>query len=70
MQSLSSLFQLLYGYAIRPAEILTGECWHEDVIKAEVIDVDCDAKVGSIYFDLFSRRLSGDNQVDKINHPS
>ncbi|KAI3633160.1 hypothetical protein MIR68_008698 [Amoeboaphelidium protococcarum] len=70
MQSLSSLFELLYGYAIRPAEILTGESWHEDVIKADVIDVDCDAKVGSIYFDLFSRRLSGDHQVDKINHPS
>ncbi|KAF9454102.1 mitochondrial intermediate peptidase [Macrolepiota fuliginosa MF-IS2] len=52
---LSRLFQHLYGITLRPADSATGEVWHSDVQKLEVIDED-KGLIGWIYADLFARR--------------
>lgn len=51
---LSRLFKHLYGIALRPTEVQTGEVWHSDVQKLEVIDED-KGLIGWIYADLFAR---------------
>ncbi|KAG6817982.1 Mitochondrial intermediate peptidase [Tephrocybe sp. NHM501043] len=52
---LSRLFQHLYGISLRPAEASSGEVWHPDVHKLEVVDED-KGVIGWIYADLFARR--------------
>jgi len=52
---LSRLFQHLYGISLRPAETASGEVWHADVHKLEVVDED-HGIIGWIYADLFARR--------------
>ncbi|KAF8203825.1 mitochondrial intermediate peptidase [Pholiota molesta] len=52
---LSRLFQNLYGISLRPADSASGEVWHSDVHKLEVVDQD-KGIVGWIYADLFARR--------------
>jgi len=52
---LSRLFQHLYGISLRPAESATGEVWHTDVHKLEVVDQD-KGIIGWIYADLFARK--------------
>ncbi|KAK0465607.1 mitochondrial intermediate peptidase [Desarmillaria tabescens] len=52
---LSRLFRHLYGISLRPAETATGEVWHPDVHKLEVIDEE-KGIIGWIYADLFARR--------------
>ncbi|PPQ63782.1 hypothetical protein CVT24_004324 [Panaeolus cyanescens] len=52
---LSRLFQHLYGISLRPAGSLSGEVWHSDVHKLEVVDEDLGV-IGWIYADLFARR--------------
>ncbi|PPQ71459.1 hypothetical protein CVT26_011238 [Gymnopilus dilepis] len=52
---LSRLFQHLYGISLRPASPLSGEVWHNDVHKLEVVDEDRGI-IGWIYADLFARR--------------
>jgi intermediate peptidase len=52
---LSRLFQHLYGVSLRPAEVTSGEVWHTDVRKLEVLDEDAGV-IGWIYADLFARR--------------
>ena len=52
---LSRLFQHLYGISLRPAESASGEVWHSDVRKLEVVDQD-KGIIGWIYTDLFARR--------------
>ncbi|KAJ3567992.1 hypothetical protein NP233_g6003 [Leucocoprinus birnbaumii] len=52
---LSRLFKHLYGITLRPTEAQTGEVWHSDVQKLEVIDED-KGLIGWIYADLFARR--------------
>ncbi|EGN93157.1 hypothetical protein SERLA73DRAFT_172308 [Serpula lacrymans var. lacrymans S7.3] len=51
---LSRLFKHLYGVSLRPAEVLTGEVWHYNVHKLEVLDEDSGV-IGWIYADLFAR---------------
>ena len=52
---LSRLFQHLYGISLRPAESASGEVWHADVQKLEVVDYE-KGIIGWIYADLFARR--------------
>ena len=51
---LSRLFKHLYGISLRPAEVASGEVWHLDVHKLEVLDEDSGV-IGWIYADLFAR---------------
>ncbi|KIK96397.1 hypothetical protein PAXRUDRAFT_826022 [Paxillus rubicundulus Ve08.2h10] len=51
---LSRLFKHLYGISLRPAEVASGEVWHLDVHKLEVVDEDFGV-IGWIYADLFVR---------------
>ncbi|KIJ08124.1 hypothetical protein PAXINDRAFT_18719, partial [Paxillus involutus ATCC 200175] len=51
---LSRLFKHLYGISLRPAEVASGEVWHSDVHKLEVVDEDFGV-IGWIYADLFGR---------------
>jgi len=52
---LSRLFKHLYGVSLRPADSASGETWHSDVHKLEVVDED-QGIIGWIYADLFARR--------------
>lgn len=52
---LSRLFQNLYGISLRPADSASGEVWHTDVHKLEVVDQE-KGVIGWIYADLFARR--------------
>lgn len=51
---LSRLFKHLYGITLRPTDAQSGEVWHTDVQKLEVIDED-KGLIGWIYADLFAR---------------
>ncbi|KAH7908001.1 mitochondrial intermediate peptidase [Hygrophoropsis aurantiaca] len=51
---LSRLFKHLYGISLRPVEAVSGEVWHSDVHKLEVVDEDSGV-IGWIYADLFAR---------------
>ncbi|KAF8560029.1 mitochondrial intermediate peptidase [Imleria badia] len=51
---LSRLFKHLYGISLWPAEVASGEVWHSDVHKLEVVDEDYGV-IGWIYADLFAR---------------
>ncbi|KAL4070621.1 mitochondrial intermediate peptidase [Scleroderma citrinum] len=51
---LSRLFKHLYGIWLRPAEAISGEVWHPDVRKMEVVD-EVHGVIGWIYADLFAR---------------
>lgn len=52
---LSRLFKHLYGISLRPADTASGEVWHSDVHKLEVVDEE-KGVIGWIYADLFARR--------------
>ncbi|TFK30896.1 mitochondrial intermediate peptidase [Coprinopsis marcescibilis] len=52
---LSRLFRHLYGVSLRPVESASGELWHTDVQKLEVVDEE-HGIIGWIYADLFARR--------------
>ncbi|KAF8347102.1 mitochondrial intermediate peptidase, partial [Amanita rubescens] len=52
---LSRLFQHLYGISLRPVTPVSGEVWHADVQKLEVVDEE-KGIIGWIYADLFARR--------------
>ncbi|EIN13977.1 mitochondrial intermediate peptidase [Punctularia strigosozonata HHB-11173 SS5] len=52
---LSRLFKHIYGITFRPADVASGEVWHTDVRKLEVLDEECGV-IGWIYADLFARR--------------
>lgn len=52
---LSRLFQHLYGISLRPTAVASGEVWHPDVHKLEVVDEEIGV-LGWIYVDLFARR--------------
>ncbi|EJF66856.1 mitochondrial intermediate peptidase [Dichomitus squalens LYAD-421 SS1] len=52
--ALSRLFQALYGVSLRLSEASTGEVWHTDVRKLEVVD-ERRGLLGWIYADLFAR---------------
>ena len=52
---LSRLFQHLYGISLRPVMPASGEVWHADVQKLEVVDED-KGVIGWVYADLFARR--------------
>lgn len=51
----SRLCKHLYGITLRPADVRSGEVWHSDVHKMEVID-EHHGHIGYIYADLFARR--------------
>ena len=53
--ALSRLFRHLYGISLRPAHVASGEVWHPDVHKLEVVDEET-GLLGWIYADLFARR--------------
>lgn len=52
--ALSRLFQALYGISLRLSEVSSGEVWHTDVRKFEVVDEE-QGVLGWIYADLFAR---------------
>ncbi|CAL1695003.1 unnamed protein product [Somion occarium] len=52
---LSRLFRNLYGVTLRLSDVASGEVWHSDVRKLEVVD-EKDGTLGWIYADLFARR--------------
>ncbi|KAI0654243.1 mitochondrial intermediate peptidase [Cubamyces menziesii] len=52
--ALSRLFQAIYGVSLRLSEPTSGEVWHPDVRKLEVVD-DKQGVLGWIYADLFTR---------------
>ncbi|KAJ7161396.1 mitochondrial intermediate peptidase [Mycena crocata] len=52
---LSRLFRHLYGISLRPMGVTSGEVWHPDVIKLEVLD-EQKGVIGWVYADLFARR--------------
>jgi mitochondrial intermediate peptidase len=52
---LSRLFRHLYGISLRPVDVISGEVWHADVTKLEVVD-EQKGVIGWIYADLFARR--------------
>ncbi|KAH8835489.1 mitochondrial intermediate peptidase [Flagelloscypha sp. PMI_526] len=52
--ALSRLFRHIYGITFRHVETKSGEVWHREVQKLEVVD-DSEGVVGVIYADLFSR---------------
>ncbi len=54
MQGLSRLFNRLYGIRFVPRETLTGETWHPDVRRLDVVS-DTDGHVAVLYCDLFYR---------------
>lgn len=51
---LSRLFRALYGVSLRLTEVASGEVWHTDVRKLEVVDENLGV-LGWIYADLFAR---------------
>ncbi|KAJ6575303.1 mitochondrial intermediate peptidase [Mycena capillaripes] len=51
---LSRLLQHLYGISLRPVGVTSGEVWHSDVTKLEVLD-EQKGVIGWIYADLFAR---------------
>ena len=53
-EGLSELFSRLYGLSLRITDTASGETWHPDVKKLEVLDEDAGV-MGWIYADLFSR---------------
>ncbi|KAJ7778412.1 mitochondrial intermediate peptidase [Mycena metata] len=48
-------FRHLYGISLRPVGVTSGEVWHPDVKKLEVVDEE-KGVIGWIYIDLFARR--------------
>lgn len=54
IQGLSSIFDRLYGLRFVPVPVSSGETWHEDVRRLNVVS-ETDGLVGVIYCDLFSR---------------
>ncbi|PIL31767.1 hypothetical protein GSI_06471 [Ganoderma sinense ZZ0214-1] len=54
LMGLSRLFRALYGVSLRVSEVSTGEVWHTDVRKLEVVD-DHLGLLGWIYVDVFAR---------------
>ncbi|KAJ3783132.1 mitochondrial intermediate peptidase [Lentinula aff. detonsa] len=53
--ALSRLFRHLYGISLRPVHAASGEVWHTDVQKLEVVD-ETQGVIGWIYADLFARK--------------
>ncbi|KAE9400612.1 mitochondrial intermediate peptidase [Gymnopus androsaceus JB14] len=51
----TGLFRHLYGISLRPVHAASGEVWHTDVQKLEVVD-EKQGIIGWIYADLFARR--------------
>ncbi|KAI9270626.1 hypothetical protein BDA99DRAFT_502300 [Phascolomyces articulosus] len=54
MQGLSRLFNHLYGIQFVSGDVSSGELWHDEVRKLDVI-CEQEGKVGTIYCDLYSR---------------
>jgi len=54
MQGISRLFERLYGVRFVPREVLSGETWHPDVRRLDVVS-DTDGHVAVLYCDLFFR---------------
>lgn len=54
MQGLSRLFDRLYGVRLVPHETASGETWHPDVRRLDVID-EAGKHIAVVYCDLFSR---------------
>ncbi|KAJ7925965.1 mitochondrial intermediate peptidase [Mycena leptocephala] len=52
---LSRLLRHLYGISLRPVGVMSGEVWHSDVTKLEVVDEE-KGVIGWVYADLFARR--------------
>lgn len=54
IQGLSRLFKNLYGVEFEHVDLKSGEEWHEQVRKLDVV-CEQEGKIGTIYCDLFSR---------------
>lgn len=60
MQGLSRLFSRLYGVRLVPREPLSGETWHPDVRRLDVIDEN-EGHIAVVYCDLFAREGKNPN---------
>ncbi|KAJ5906157.1 Mitochondrial intermediate peptidase [Penicillium subrubescens] len=54
MQGLSRLFDRLYGVRLVPQETASGETWHPDVRRLDVVN-EAEQHIAVVYCDLFSR---------------
>lgn len=55
MDGLNIIFNELYRVKMQVDTVISGELWHEDVIKLCIIDEESKAVLGYIYCDLFER---------------
>lgn len=55
MDGLNIIFNELYRVKMQVDTVISGELWHEDVIKLSIIDEESNAVLGYIYCDLFER---------------
>ncbi|MCJ1406087.1 Mitochondrial intermediate peptidase [Ptychographa xylographoides] len=60
MQGLSRLFSRLYGVRFVPHETASGETWHPDVRRLDVID-ESNGHIAVVYCDLFAREGKNPN---------
>jgi intermediate peptidase len=67
-EGISRLFTALYGISLVPAKIKSGEVWHEDVRKLDVIDQSIGKKIGTVYCDLFIRDEADARKYDNAVH--
>lgn len=57
MDGLNMIFNELYGVRMQIDTCLSGELWHNDVIKLSIIDQESNNLLGYIYCDLFERQM-------------
>ncbi|ODQ79008.1 hypothetical protein BABINDRAFT_63599 [Babjeviella inositovora NRRL Y-12698] len=62
LRGISELFQSIYGIHFRSVPVLSGESWHQDVRKIEIVCEE-EGVIGIMYLDLFLR-------PDKNGHPA
>lgn len=57
MDGLNMIFNELYGVRMQVDTCISGELWHNDVIKLSIIDQESNDLLGHIYCDLFERQM-------------
>lgn len=79
LDTVSWLFNLLYGIRLVPTACAPGECWHPDVRRLDVMQNTGSGlqKLGTVYCDLFARSRNGssplgdyDETAPKSPHPA
>lgn len=57
MDGLNMIFNELYSVRMQVDTCISGELWHDDVIKLSIIDQKSNELLGYIYCDLFERQM-------------